>query len=149
MVKVEGELLVFMMELVAAGQVDMQVQVAMDQFLLILQDQAPVVVQVADVAAMAVKAPVQVAAELVYLVKVQVVPVELIPIKLVKVVQVVLMQPLVEETMEEGKPVVRVMLLQAEQFVLYGDSTVHSPQPTQVICKNNLYKKALRSLIFY
>jgi hypothetical protein len=47
-----------MMALAVVVRADMQVQVVMDQFLLILQDQAPVAVQVADVAAMAVKAEV-------------------------------------------------------------------------------------------
>jgi hypothetical protein len=79
---------------------------------------------------------------------VQVATVELIAINPVKVAQVVLMPQVVVETMEEDKQAVIVMLLQAEPFVSYGDSTVLSLQPTQVICKNNLYKKALRSLIF-
>jgi hypothetical protein len=81
------------------------------------------------------------------LVKAQVATVELMPIKPAKVGQVVLMPLVVVETTEEDKPVARVILLQAEPFVLYGDSTVHSLQLTLVIYKiNNFFQKALRSL---
>jgi hypothetical protein len=51
--------------------------------------------------------------------------------------------------MGEDKQAVKVILQQAEPFVLYGDSTVRSRQLIQVICKNNIYNKAPKSLIFY
>jgi hypothetical protein len=51
--------------------------------------------------------------------------------------------------MGEDKQAVKVILQQAEPFVLYGDSTVRSRQLIPVICKNNFYKKALRALFFY
>jgi hypothetical protein len=82
--------------------------------------------------------------ELVYLVKVQVAMVVLTLIKPAKVVQVVLMRLVVEETMEEDKQAVKVILQQAEPFVLYGDSTVRSHQLILPTSKNNLYSKGTK-----
>jgi hypothetical protein len=123
--------------------------VVTDQFLLVLLVQDQVVVEVVDVVATEDQALEQVEVELVYLVKVQVAMVVLTLIKPAKVVQVVLMRLVVEETMEEDKQAVKVILQQAEPFVLYGDSTVRSRQLTQVICKKQSLQKGSRSLFCY